>query len=196
METNIELKKAKINSDNHLQVEYTEITASAEDPNESVYTEITKKCGQKVHKDLITAYSRFIPHLLLLCELIDSPDIDGLSWDPGDSNSIFDMPVLEKFTVTSFSIGGSDEHEGITITGKKFLKSGKVLNLNTPFTKFEDENMPYTYAKELHAAFIDVDYEVQAYIEGKYAPPSQLNLFNSNTAVDEEGKLTSMKISS
>ena len=34
-------------------------------------------------------------------------------------------------------------------TGKRFLKSNKVLNLNAPFTKFTDENEDYAFQFEL-----------------------------------------------
>lgn len=56
---------------------------------------------------------------------------------------------------------------GVTVTGKRFLKSSKVLNLNTPFTKFNDENEQYDFQFELEQAVEQCDFEVREYLFNK-----------------------------
>ena len=50
------------------------------------------------------------------------------------------------------------------------MKSGQVLNLSVPFTKFEDESGEgYPYGDALKQAVSRLDYEVDAYLfGGKY----------------------------
>lgn len=174
METKIELKKAKLSGEKHLHVEYSEITTTEDD---SFYTEIIKKGGQPVHPDLAKAFDRLIPHLVFLCEYKEELIAHGRSWDPEDEDNIYNFGLFNGFKVTSFTIGGDGEHEGIVITGRKNLSNKKVVNLNTPFTKFSDEHSPYTYENEMYVAFIDACHEVELYLGGKFAPSTQLEMF-------------------
>ncbi len=50
------------------------------------------------------------------------------------------------------------------------MKSGQILNLSVPFTKFEDESGEgYPYGDALKQAIADCSYEVDAYLfDGKY----------------------------
>lgn len=85
----------------------------------------------------------------------------------------------EKFEVRSFTIGGDGDHEGVTISGFKKLRGSKVLNLNTPFTKFNPdfEFSGYEYLFELRRAVNNCVDEITEYIKGKHAPSPQLELF-------------------
>jgi len=74
------------------------------------------------------------------------------------------------------SLGGSDEHSGVTIVGKKKLNNRKVLNLVTPFIKFEDEHCPYKFSNDLYDACNEIITEANLYMEGKHAPNPQLAL--------------------
>jgi len=72
--------------------------------------------------------------------------------------------------------GGSDEHRGATVIAQRKLRSGKVLNLISPFTKFDSETSDYVHCYELDACCEGVVSEVNFYLGGKYAPDPQLEL--------------------
>ena len=77
---------------------------------------------------------------------------------------------LKNIIVTGYSKGGNDESAGVSIQAQKLLKSGQILNLSVPFTKYEDESGDgYLYGAELKEAIGRCSYEVDAYLfEGKY----------------------------
>lgn len=76
---------------------------------------------------------------------------------------------LKSIIITGYSKGGNDESAGASIQAQKLLKSGQVLNLSVPFTKYEDESGDgYPYGAELKEAIDRCSYEVDAYLfEGK-----------------------------
>ena len=79
-----------------------------------------------VHKDLEFCFTELVPHLAFLCEMKEADGKESFDELPDD--------ILNTLDVTGFSIGGDGDSEGVTLTGKRFLKSKKVLNLNAPFT--------------------------------------------------------------
>lgn len=76
---------------------------------------------------------------------------------------------LKSIIITGYSKGGNDESAGASIQAQKLLKSGQVLNLSVPFTKYEDESGDgYPYGAELKEVIDRCSYEVDAYLfEGK-----------------------------
>jgi hypothetical protein len=78
--------------------------------------------------------------------------------------------------VTGISIGGDGEHEGVTIIAKRQLRNKRILNIITPFVKFQDEVAPYDYEAELSAHVSDIVYEIEAYIAGKHGAGAQLKM--------------------
>lgn len=165
----MDIIKAKIVNDFNLEVEYKELVECSEDYRANI--EVSKKIPYEVHDDLKSSFSELTVHLALLCELLDPsiPLAFGLESDATKK-------CLDGLKVTGFSIGGTDEHEGVTIIGRKNLKSKKVLNLVAPFTKWEDENMPYSFSSELYSSVHKAISEVVLYIEGKKKPSNQLEL--------------------
>lgn len=168
MET-IQLKKVKIVDNTFLEVEYIE-TVKTE--FSTLKTEVRKVYRQNVHEDLINASNDLIIHLAALCELItDREQIESVleeyeGWKLNELSS--------RLSVTQVVWGGSDEHAGITLVGRKKLLNKRILNLVAPFTKFDDENDPYGYMHELVIALDKFSDEVFAYMqEGKCAPNPQ-----------------------
>ena len=87
--------------------------------------------------------------------------------------------------VTGYTVGGDGDSRGATLTGKRFLKSNKVLNLNAPFTKFTDENEDYAFQFELEQAIESCSYEVNEYIFNKKWKVVQQELpFEEQAAAD------------
>ena len=149
-----EILKASVKND-RLEVTFKENFTEANYSNE-----VAKKCSQIVHADLKAALERLKLHLVVICE---QPEAGLINFE---SIHQFDMEQLDNYVVTGYTIGGSDESAGVTIIGQKLLKSGQVLNLIAPFTKFEDTDA-YMFAGELYADIQACDWEVTEYLFGE-----------------------------
>lgn len=145
----MEIIKAKVTKDNTLVAMFK---------NEHGDT-VTVEGKNLVTKDLTNAFRELVPHLTMLCEQKEAAHADRMDELTDEIYS-----VLE---VTGYSIGGNDDSEGVTLTGKRFLKSKKVLNLNAPFTMFSNDNEEYQYAFELQQAIEACSYEVNEYLFNK-----------------------------
>ena len=146
-----EILKASVKHD-RCEVTYKESFTEANFSNE-----VSKKCSQIVHVDLKNALDRLKVHLVILCEQPEAVLIES------DNIYEFDIEQLSNYVVTGYSIGGSDESAGVTIIGQKLLKSGQVLNINSPFTKFEDLEA-YEFAGELYGDIQACNWEVSEYL--------------------------------
>ena len=151
----VEIKKAKIKNGIFLSYEYVEKTSDTEN-------KISTSSDAPIHEDLREAFQALVPHFGLLTE-----EFSTFSNDEETRN---------KFKVTGFTIGGSGDTEGIVISGHKKLESGKVVNFNTPFTKFDEEN--YDHIDELNHAIECLKSEVFEYMEGKQAQRSDVGTFD------------------
>lgn len=154
----VKIKKASIKDNLFLSGDYTEeLKGHAKKTT-------TFSCTVPVHEDLKDAFGRLHRHLAILCDEEKAPK----------NSTAFQQTEFEKFGVRGFTIGGSDENEGVTISGFKDGKFGSV-NLNTPFTKYEGSEYPFLseLSDDVYAC-ID---EVEKYLfEGKRAPEKQLDL--------------------
>ena len=163
----MEILKAKVTKDNTL-------TASYRDENGTT----TVEGKNLVTNDLRNAFNVLVAHLAFLCE---QKEADGKEF-------LEDLPegIDKKLEVTGFVVGGEDESRGVTLIGKRFLKSNKVLNLNSPFTKFDDENEPYQFAFELEQSIQACEYEVNEYLFNKKWKVVQQELpFEEETPVSD-----------
>lgn len=105
---------------------------------------VKKECEALVHDDLKNAFVALDEHLVALCE------------------------QDAECTCTGFSIGGHDEHEGITLIGRRELANNRILNLVSPFTKFNDEFAPYSGSGEMEDAIGLCKEEIHKYLfDGK-----------------------------
>lgn len=143
------ITKAKITKDNTLIATFM---------NENEDT-VTIEGKNLIHKDLKAAFEELVPHLAFLCE---QKEADGKK----DLNELPEE-IFSTFEVGGFSIGGSDDNTGVTLVGKRFLKSKKVLNLIAPFTMFNNENEEYEHAFDLQQAIDACSYEVEQYLTAK-----------------------------
>lgn len=154
----VKIKKAKIKDGLFLEAEYSEDLEGHDKNDHSIYSTVP------VHVDLKTAFERLDKHLAVLCSQVKAKgkDVDA-----------FDHPLLPKFTVKSFTIRGNDENEGVVISGSLDGDYG-VVNLNTPFTKYESD---YPFASGLSEDIAGAVYEVEQYLfHGKRAPEKQMEL--------------------
>lgn len=153
----VRIKKAKIKDDLFLEVEYSEDLPghSRKDVKETITI--------PVHDDMKTAFQKLHTHLALLC--------DETKLKKGED---IDQAIIPTFFVRGWSQSGSDENEGVTISGYKEGKYGTV-NLNTPFTKYSNDDYPHI--SELGLDMTQCVAEVEAYLfDGKRAPEKQLGL--------------------
>lgn len=145
----MEILKAKVTKDNTLIATYK---------NENGDT-VTIEGKNLVTKDLTNSFSDLVPHLTFLCEQKEAAHLERMDELPDDIYSILE--------VSGYTVGGSNDSLGVTLIGKRFLKSKKILNLCAPFTMFNNENEEYTYAFELNLAIEACNYEVEQYLFNK-----------------------------
>jgi hypothetical protein len=168
-----EIKKVKV-KDSIPEIEWTE-RIHFKEGNRS--REMKLSGGPEIHEDLQAALNRLIAHLILLCELYDLPK--DVAIEEAEENYLEILRgIYQDIRVTGITWGGADEYQGVTLVGRKTLTNKKVLNLVTPFTFFEDPgDQGYKYEYELRGLANQVEQEALLYLEGKIAPPTQLDLF-------------------
>ncbi len=168
----IYVEKAKI-KDGVLHAEFTE-------PGRDGRNKVGKECKTEVHQDMKDAFALLNIHVALLSEQIKlgmERDEYRDTWEQIDVRKRYYMlddsseDILNSITCTGYTLGGSDEHEGVTLIGSRKLKNEKRLNLITPFQKFQDDFTPYDHSWELEQVIKKCNEEVRLYlIEGKCAP--------------------------
>ena len=157
------LQKVKI-KDGKLEVTYEEYFRE-----ENYSNTIDKKCAQMIHADFRIALDKLKPHLACICEMPEAEHVKSVGiYDVHDEK-------LNSYIITGYTHGGSDESAGVTIIGQKLLKSGKVLNLITPFIQFMDDDA-YDFAGELAADIEACDYEAEQYLFAEKWGVKQLSL--------------------
>lgn len=166
----VKIKKAKIKDDLFLDVEFTEDLPGHSKKDTKL------SCTIPIHDDMKAAFKRLHVHLAIICDQRSAP-----------KKKDFETTEYETFDVRGFTISGNDENEGVTISGQFDGKYG-VVNLNTPFTKWEDSDYPF--ASELSADVERALYEVNEYLfNGKRAPERQLEMdFSSEGGEDLDSK--------
>lgn len=168
-----EIVKASIKNDR------CEVTFKERFTEENYSNEVTKKCSQIVHADMKKAFERLKVHLVAICDQKEAAEVL-------EDFSSYPVENLSNYVVTGYSVGGSDEDQGVTIIGQKLLETGKVLNLIAPFTKYEDLDA-YEYANELSGDIHACDCEVLAYMfDGKWGIKQQEFDFEAPEGVDME----------
>jgi len=166
---NITIKNASIKNALFLKYGYDHVVGSTK------YTHPSVTGDAPIHDDLREAFLALTPHFAYICEEITESvcrqainDFNqGVVYQDAETNP------LKKYTVIGFTLG--KDSEGVTIIGSKRLDSGKSININTPFMKWDDD---YAFDSELIAAVDLLKSEVYEYIEGKRAPANnQLDMF-------------------
>ena len=107
--------------------------------------EITFKGVAQVHPDLEKALAKLNDHLGDICEMED----------------------ITSVIATGFTIGGEGDHQGAVVIGRKLLANNRILNLCSPFVKFDPDLEPYEGAASLARAIRGVQVEAVEYLEGR-----------------------------
>ena len=160
----IQVKKVKLRDAMFANVEFDEVHESATD-------QVTKVCNNPVHADFKEKMAHLGVHAILICELVDITKLKLKDLDD------YHPPLLEYITIHGVTI---KEGEGVTISFERKLSTGKVINLNTPYTKYYEDN-GYKYGDDLQIAIDELVKEVEAYLEGKFGEGAQLSMeFENN----------------
>jgi hypothetical protein len=153
----VKIKKAKVKEDLFLEVEYSEDLPGHSKKDTKL------SCTVPVHEDLKNAFDKLHVHMAILCDEVKAP-----------KKKDFAASEFPDFKVRGFSIGGNDDHTGVTISGSKDGLYG-LVNLNTPFTKYESSEYPFL--SELAEDIQVCEHEVIQYLfEGKRAPEKQIEI--------------------
>lgn len=156
---NITIKNASIKSKLFLKYGYDHFVGTTK------YSHPSTTGDAPIHDDLREAFESLTPHFAFICEEISESEC---------RQAIIDLEkgILNEFGPTkNYAVGGftlGKDSEGITISGTKNLDAGDVLNINTPFKKWD--NVDYPFMNELIATVDSLKSEVYEYIEGKRAP--------------------------
>lgn len=138
-----------------------------------------------IHDDLREAFQSLIPHFAFICEEINEAVCRQAIHDIR-KGIIHDAETdpLRKYNVIGFTLG--KDSEGVTISGSKSLESGKTININTPFTAWDDTDYPFMV--DLLESVDVLKSEVYEYIEGKRAPIKHQTIDMFENDDDEEGQ--------
>lgn len=161
----MQIKKVKLTKALRLEVSYKKEEADGST------SQVDEKHNSKAHDDFVTSMNSLRVHFGMLTGYLNPGEIR----DP----DVY-MTNVDSFHVSGYSIGGEDEDQGIVITGHRILPSGKAIILNSPFTRFnEDEATRYKHMDKLIARVEEVRSEAVKYLGGKFfKEPQQELLFN------------------
>lgn len=165
----INFKKIKL-KDRTPFIEFEEITTTGD--GSTVVNDCTTQYRELCHEDFLLAFASLAPHLAIIAEtnLSDAAEHKFTRERLELENDEIDQKLignLEQIIVTGVAFGGSDESEGVVIIGQRKLKSGKVLNITSPFIKLDGED--YDYTPELIGCLGSVEKEMYEYMAGKVA---------------------------
>lgn len=154
----IEIRKAKITSNDTLEVEYS-----------TNGNTITIKSKAKIHGDLKEAFEELVPHFAMLCDLKEVKQIPSIFEDVRITGQ-------HNLRVSCISMDHKVPATGVTITGIKQINNNKQITINSPFTEFDSENEPYPFSGYLCKSISKCKDEVIEYLNGKAAEDPQMAL--------------------
>lgn len=155
------VKKVKVRDDMFADVDYSEKVGTTND-------QFGRVCNNPMHDDFKEAVQKLGIHAILITELVDPTKVKGEIEDY--------HPAILKFVKIKGISWGGDAGDGITISFERKLSTGRVINMNTPFTKFNDEAIVYKFDTELQEACETIISEVEEYLEGKFGEGAQTEM--------------------
>jgi len=125
--------------------------------------DITVKCGALVHDDFFTALNILKIHFAALCDLRESPPLEGLKIVGFEEYCT--LANLDSIYLTALFIADG-KSEGIEIGGGK-SHGGRVINMTSPKISLDSA---YIYLDNLYEAIESIKFETLEYLfNGKYA---------------------------
>lgn len=171
----IEIKKAGIRGGIFLAYEYNMEDNGISAKNKTQST-------APIHDDLKAAFEKLIPHFILLTEELPVDRIRGII----ENNLLLPEDIQQKYSVTDFELGGSEDAQTIKITGFKVLSNDKSISFSTPSQKlYEDRTDGYKFDNYLREILDVIISEVLEYMDGKQAPRSEVGKLDFGDEEDE-----------
>lgn len=168
----IEIKNAQITGSIFLAWEYTQT-------EEGRKTNIKAKADAPIHDDLREAFDKLIPHFVLLTEMKKKPEVvKNIDLDEMDEE------LLKQFKVRGFSIEEKNSDTYVTLSGMKFLNTGKTVTFDAPKTNRGEGDKAYEFFTELLAAVEHLKDEILEYMEGKSNERPQISMEFEDEADD------------
>lgn len=172
---NIVIKKATIKGSLFLSYEF-------EQTDVDVKNRIKTSSDAPIHDDLRNAFRALIPHFTFICEEVKSDKLVGKAIKNPDSYLLDPETAPDqtffKYRVIEFSIIEKDGDEKVYLKGSKKLESTKEISFSTPGVSLFDQD--YKFISELNDAIDILKEEVLAYMQGKSAPKSQMEMFGDD----------------
>lgn len=173
---NVVVSKATIKKKSGMKIQFWDTQNYKES---SVQDVMTMDRSFQPHDHLFTAFRLLVPHMLHSLEM--SPV--KITADYLKRRTVIEDIALESFRVTQISIVGGGDDAKVILTGKKFLKSGKAVALNTEAISLYNETN-YDYQVELAGAIDNAFDEVKLFMAGKMEMNGQMSLIGSNNEDD------------
>ena len=171
---NIVIKKAGIISSLFLGYEF-------EQKDIDVNNTITTKSDAPIHEDLRNAFRALIPHFAYITEEVTDVDLVERAIETPESyvqdREHSSSEVFFKFYVAEFSINNKKGLNMVTLSGNKQLESGDVVSFTAPAIDLDGGKYPFK--SQLSELIETLKEEVLAYMQGKQAPKTQMEMFSS-----------------
>ncbi|WP_298118071.1 hypothetical protein [Flavobacterium sp.] len=169
---NITIKKASLRGSLFLSYDF-------EQQDADVKNLIKTSSDAPIHDDLRNAYRRLIPHFAFICEEVKDEELVRKAIENPDAY-LYDREVASddtffKFRVAEFSIEEKKGFEYLHLFGCKSLATFQEVCFSSP--KIHMEDTKYPFRNELAKNIEDLKAEVLAYMQGKQAPKTQLEMF-------------------
>jgi hypothetical protein len=177
---NITIKKASLRGSLFLSYDF-------EQQDADVKNLIKTSSDAPIHDDLRNAYRRLIPHFAFICEEVKDEELVRKAIENPDSY-LYDRELAPddtffKFRVTEFAIEEKKGFEYVSLHGCKSLATFQEVCWPTPKIDLDDSSYPFR--SELTENIEDLKAEVLAYMQGKQAPKTQLEMFNEEEEEEE-----------
>ena len=130
---------------------------------------------QKIHPDLQQAMDRLIPHMVMLVEEKGAYELTLTEHYKFAANLVKDREITD-YPFGKYEVLGVTLREGgVLMTGRKRLRNGQSLTINTSFTHYE-QTQHYVNMDALQQDIEDLQGEIHRYMNGKFVLSEQLNL--------------------
>lgn len=137
---------------------------------DGTYTSSAESYKRKIHPDIQDKLNSLVPHLAVLTGYHTVKSIKDINKP--------NMEHFDTFKVNSYSIGGKEGSEGITISGHNLVPTGGAVILNSPFKRFEEgDETRYVFMDNLESILNELEEEVKSYMDG------------SKVGIDPQGEL-------
>lgn len=147
------IEKAKIVKGETVEIHYVEVNDKGD------RLKASKSLKAPMHDDLKQAFKNLAIHLAIMTGYVSSKQVKDIETPKEE--------LTEKFFVTSYSIGGTDEDQGVVISGHHKLPNGKAVILNIPFERFNvKEESRYVFMDDLQERLDRVEVELKAFFDG------------------------------